>query len=110
MRTPAVPAIMIGIAIFANVPSTVLVLACNQATIDKLDPPVQYAPDPRCDQLDDEKCGHECCNESRNTTCNAFRGKCEGYVDIPPCTAPLGCGQVPGYMGQKHHERDAATD
>ena len=69
-----------------------LVGACSTATLNRCDPPVQYAPDPKCDQLDDVPCGKDCCNSSRGSACNPVSGRCESSGPLPDWYSPVPVG------------------
>lgn len=72
----------------------VLLLAFLWLTSCAWDKPIQYTPDPKCDQLYDQVCssstdaGIVCCHTDRSESCNVWSEKCETNIVVPTCNDP----------------------
>lgn len=75
----------------------VVLVAC--AAIDKIDPVVNYTPDPKCDSLYAHPCKLGptgavlvCCHSDRYEECNPWSGRCEANIPVPQCNDPTCMG------------------
>jgi hypothetical protein len=74
----------------------VLASACTQAALNRIDPPVPYAADDKCDQLYDQKCGAFCCHTDRSEGCNPVSAVCE-YTGSWYPSVPVGAHRDGGH-------------
>lgn len=85
-------------------------LLAGCSSINKCDPPVNYTPDPECNQLYDQACGKPdggaivCRHQDRGMQCNLAGGYCEPLPIETPCGEP----DCDNFMAK--HRRDAGSD